>query len=70
MANDPQTYREQVCGLWVFGFDDVRAPFVWAACVRFVFCTNFKDGGGGKVSAFQGQQETFLVIVIDSNYKA
>lgn len=70
MPNDPETYRENVCGVWVFGFDDVRAPFVWAACARFVFCTNFMDAGGSKVSAFQGLPETFLVIVIDQNHKA
>ena len=71
MPNDPHTYNnKQVCGLWVFGFDDIRAPYIWSACARFIFCNNFKDGKGSKVSAFQGLPDSFLVIMIDKNHKA
>lgn len=51
MPNDPATFKQKVCGVWVFGTDNIKSPAVWAACARFVFCTNFKDGRGSKVPA-------------------
>lgn len=49
MPNDPATYSNKVFGVWVYGLEDPRSPYVWSACARFTFCTNFKDGGGSKM---------------------
>lgn len=68
MPNDPSTLMHKgICGVWVYGLEDVRAPLVWAACARFVFCTNFKEGGGTKLPAFDNS--SFLVVVIDQSHR-
>ena len=66
MPNDPATFKQKVCGVWVFGTDNIKSPAIWAACARFVFCTNFKDGRGSKVPA--SNQNSFLVIIIDKGF--
>ena len=68
MPNDPTLFSQKVVGLWIFGLDDIRHPYVWSACARFVFCTNFKDGGGGKLH-LDAKKENFLVIVIDHKHR-
>jgi len=45
MANDPMTYSSLIVGLWFYGVEDYRSPYVWSMCTRFVLCRNFKEGG-------------------------
>lgn len=63
MPNDPATFTQKACGVWVFGTDDIKSPFVWAACARFVFTTNFKEGKGQKVPGVGS--DAFILILID-----
>ena len=52
MPNDPFALSQKVCGVWIYGFEDVRCPYVWTACARFIFCTNFKEAKGSKVPLY------------------
>ena len=42
LPQDPFLQETPVVGIWLWGIEDLRSPFVWAACTRFVFCRNFK----------------------------
>ncbi|TNV85363.1 hypothetical protein FGO68_gene3239 [Halteria grandinella] len=68
MPNDPSTFTQKVCGIWVFGEDDARSPYVWSACARFVFCTNHKEGRGQKVPGVS--PDGFIMILIDQRHRS
>ena len=42
LPQDPFLQETPVVGIWLWGIEDLRSPFVWSACTRFVFCRNFK----------------------------
>ena len=42
LPHDPFLQETPVVGIWLWGVEDLRSPFVGAACTRFVFCRNFK----------------------------
>ena len=70
MANDPMTYSSLIVGLWFYGVEDYRSPYVWSMCTRFVLCRNFKEGGS-KIpcngSSTQNDQ-SFIVVVFTPNH--
>lgn len=49
MPNDSSIFRNKIVGVWIYGVVDPKSPYVWSACARYVFCTNFKKSGGEKV---------------------
>jgi SCL-interrupting locus protein N-terminus len=70
MTNDPVTYTEKVNGVWIYGLDDLRSPYVWTVCSRFVFCKNFKDSSGSKEPlSLSKSQNTFLLVLVSQNHK-
>ena len=42
MPQDPFLQETPAVGIWLWNVDDLRSPFVWSVCTRFVFCRNFR----------------------------
>ena len=59
LPQDPFLQETPVVGIWLWGVDDLRSPYVWAACTRFLFCRNFKPQQG-KMPSNQANQ--FLIV--------
>ena len=56
---DPFVREQPIVGLWIYGAQDLQCPYLWAACARFVFCRNFKDGSSKMASNFPS---SFLLV--------
>jgi hypothetical protein len=52
MPTDPFVREQPIVGIWLYGVTDLTSPYVWAACARFVFCRNFKNGASKMASNF------------------
>ena len=42
MPQDPFLQETPAVGIWLWNVDDLRSPYVWSVCTRFVFCRNFR----------------------------
>ena len=59
MPQDPFLQETPAVGIWLWNVDDLRSPFVWSVCTRFVFCRNFRPQSG-KMPTIQANQ--FLMV--------
>ena len=41
MPQDPFLQETPAVGIWIWNVDDLRSPYIWSICTRFVFCRNF-----------------------------
>ena len=64
LPQDPFLQETPVVGIWLWGVEDLRSPYVWAACTRFLFCRNFKPQQG-KMPSNQANQ--FLIVNFKKN---
>ena len=46
MPQDPFLQETPAVGIWIWNVDDLRSPYVWSVCTRFVFCRNFQPQSG------------------------
>ena len=42
MPQDPFLQETPAVGIWLWNVEDLRSPYVWSVCTRFVFCRNFR----------------------------
>ena len=79
MPQDPFLQETPAVGIWLWNVDDLRSPFVWSVCTRFVFCRNFRPQSGKMptlesnqflvVNFKRNQQAQFLMMQVDTNGK-
>ncbi len=43
LANDAAAFKSPPLGIWFYGVENFKCPFVWAHCARFFFCKNFEE---------------------------
>ena len=67
MPQDPFLQETPAVGIWLWNVDDLRSPFVWSVCTRFVFCRNFRPQSG-KMPTLQPNQ--FLMVNFKKNKQA
>ena len=46
MPQDPFLKETPAVGIWLWNVEDLRSPYVWSVCTRFVFCRNFQPQSG------------------------
>jgi hypothetical protein len=64
MPQDPLLSETAIVGLWMWGVTDLRQPYVWSICTRFVFCRSLKAGGNKMAT---NMPDTFLIVNFRSN---
>ena len=67
MPQDPFLQETPAVGIWLWNVEDLRSPYVWAVCTRFVFCRNFRPQSG-KMPTLQANQ--FLMVNFKKNHQA
>ena len=43
LESDPKVHSLPLVGVWISGVSEITHPFVWAACLRYVFNPSLKE---------------------------
>ena len=67
MPQDPFLQETPAVGIWLWNVEDLRSPYVWSVCTRFVFCRNFRPQSG-KMPTLQTNQ--FILVNFKKSHQA